>query len=312
MGGGPAGGRDDADPAVSSSVAEASGLSPQESLARQRRIFVDDVVAVRRAIDLLRARPEVDPNRIGLVGWSLGARVGAVTAGADPRLKAVVLMSGGASPVSTYVAQAPAALRPQVRPVLTALDPLRWIARAQGAGHAPGRPQGRGRPAGGARRASEGGAAGARWSSWYPTGHELNAQAYVDQLAFLAEEAPDRRPEDPGRPDRAVVYSTLGGWQKPAGSGRSSPCSSPTWSASLSRAEQIDPEDVAAELGRYQGHLRGELERRGGTVEKFIGDAVMAVFGAPAAHEDDPERAIRAALAIREWAEDEASRCGSE
>ena len=79
-----------------------------------------------------------------------------------------------------------------------------------------------------------------------------------------------------------------------------------------SRAEQMDPEDVAAELGRYQGHLRGELERRGGTVEKFIGDAVMAVFGAPAAHEDDPERAIRAALAIREWAEDRASRCGSE
>ena len=71
-----------------------------------------------------------------------------------------------------------------------------------------------------------------------------------------------------------------------------------------SRAEQMDPEDVAAELGRYQAHLRGELERCGGTVEKFIGDAVMAVFGAPAAHEDDPERAIRAALAIREWAED--------
>jgi class 3 adenylate cyclase/tetratricopeptide (TPR) repeat protein len=71
-----------------------------------------------------------------------------------------------------------------------------------------------------------------------------------------------------------------------------------------SRAEQMDPEDVAAELGRYQAHLRGELERRGGTVEKFIGDAVMAIFGAPVAHEDDPERAIRAALAIREWAED--------
>ena len=144
----------------SSSVAEASGLSPQESLARQRRIFVDDVVAVRRAIDVLRARPEVDPNRIGLVGWSLGARVGAVTAGVDPRLKAVVLMSGGASPVATYVAQAPAALRPQVRTVLTALDPLRWIAPHQGAGPARGRPQGRGRPAGGARRPSEGGPQG--------------------------------------------------------------------------------------------------------------------------------------------------------
>ncbi len=50
-----------------------------------------------------------------------------------------------------------------------------------------------------------------------------------------------------------------------------------------------------------------ELERFGGTVEKFIGDAVMALFGAPVAHEDDPERAVRAALAIREWAREEES-----
>src|SRR6476659_6205867 len=60
----------------------------------------------------------------------------------------------------------------------------------------------------------------------------------------------------------------------------------------------MDPEDVAAELGRYQGHVRAELERYGGTVEKFIGDAAMAVFGAPMAHEDDPERAVRAGLRI--------------
>jgi len=67
------------------------------------------------------------------------------------------------------------------------------------------------------------------------------------------------------------------------------------------RAEQLDPEDVRAVLSPYHAHLRDELERRGGTVEKFIGDAVMAVFGAPVAHEDDPERAVRAALAIRDW-----------
>jgi class 3 adenylate cyclase len=71
------------------------------------------------------------------------------------------------------------------------------------------------------------------------------------------------------------------------------------------RSEQLDPEDVADELGRYHEHVRAELERHGGTVEKFIGDAVMALFGAPTTHEDDPERAVRAALAIREWALDE-------
>src|SRR3989440_9310216 len=67
------------------------------------------------------------------------------------------------------------------------------------------------------------------------------------------------------------------------------------------RAEQLDPEDVEAILRPYHERLRGELERFGGTVEKFIGDAVMALFGAPLAHEDDPERAVRAALAIRDW-----------
>jgi class 3 adenylate cyclase/tetratricopeptide (TPR) repeat protein len=67
-----------------------------------------------------------------------------------------------------------------------------------------------------------------------------------------------------------------------------------------SKAEQLDPEDVRATLSPYYARLRSELERHGGTVEKFIGDAVMAVFGAPVAHEDDPERAVRAALAIRE------------
>ena len=73
-----------------------------------------------------------------------------------------------------------------------------------------------------------------------------------------------------------------------------------------SRAEQMDPEDVVGFLQPYHARLREQLEHFGGTVEKFIGDAVMAVFGAPVAHEDDPERAVRAALAIREWAEDEA------
>jgi class 3 adenylate cyclase/tetratricopeptide (TPR) repeat protein len=68
-----------------------------------------------------------------------------------------------------------------------------------------------------------------------------------------------------------------------------------------SRAEQLDPEDVRALVSPYYAHVREELERYGGTVEKFIGDAVMALFGAPVAHEDDPERAVRVALRIRDW-----------
>jgi class 3 adenylate cyclase len=67
-----------------------------------------------------------------------------------------------------------------------------------------------------------------------------------------------------------------------------------------SRSEQLDPEDVRAILGPYHGTVRDELESFGGVVEKFVGDAVMAVFGAPTAHGDDPERAVRAALAVRD------------
>ena len=66
------------------------------------------------------------------------------------------------------------------------------------------------------------------------------------------------------------------------------------------RAGRLDPEEVRRVLAPYYTRLRAELEGYGGTVEKFIGDAVVALFGAPAAHEDDPARGVRAALAIRE------------
>jgi len=66
------------------------------------------------------------------------------------------------------------------------------------------------------------------------------------------------------------------------------------------RSDQADPEDVGAMLRPYHVRLRREIERFGGTLDKFIGDAVMAVFGAPAAHEDDPERAVRCAARLLE------------
>src|SRR2546421_1071533 len=66
------------------------------------------------------------------------------------------------------------------------------------------------------------------------------------------------------------------------------------------RSEKLDPEDVVAILTPYHDLVRRELESFGGVVEKFIGDAVMAVFGAPTAFGDDAERAVRAALAVRD------------
>jgi class 3 adenylate cyclase len=70
------------------------------------------------------------------------------------------------------------------------------------------------------------------------------------------------------------------------------------------RSDSADPEDVRATLRPYHARLKQEIEHFGGTVEKFIGDAVMAVFGAPVAHEDDAERAVRAALRILEAIDD--------
>lgn len=66
------------------------------------------------------------------------------------------------------------------------------------------------------------------------------------------------------------------------------------------QTEDADPEDVHARMLPYYRLVRTLLESNGGTVEKFVGDAVMGVFGAPAAHEDDPERAVRAGLRIVE------------
>jgi class 3 adenylate cyclase/tetratricopeptide (TPR) repeat protein len=69
-------------------------------------------------------------------------------------------------------------------------------------------------------------------------------------------------------------------------------------------SESADPEDVDKMLSAYAAMARAQIEGHGGVVEKFIGDAVVGIFGVPAAHEDDPERAVRAGLRIAEDAEE--------
>ncbi len=69
---------------------------------------------------------------------------------------------------------------------------------------------------------------------------------------------------------------------------------------STSLGESVDPEALQALLNRYFERMKGIVESHGGLVEKFIGDAVMAVFGVPAAHEDDALRACRAAVEMRD------------
>jgi adenylate cyclase len=71
-----------------------------------------------------------------------------------------------------------------------------------------------------------------------------------------------------------------------------------------SAAERMDPEAVKALVDRTLRRLGDEIERFGGTIDKFIGDNVMGVFGAPITHEDDPERAVRAGLAMHEAMEE--------
>jgi dienelactone hydrolase len=91
---------------------------------------VDSVREVRRAVDVLRSLPEVDDDRIGYVGWSAGARMGAIVAGVEHRIKALDLIAGGAVPLGEYLAQAPPEFRDELEPLLGKSDPLRYVGHA--------------------------------------------------------------------------------------------------------------------------------------------------------------------------------------
>ena len=72
---------------------------------------------------------------------------------------------------------------------------------------------------------------------------------------------------------------------------------------STAMGERLDPEQLRGVMAEYFAVARAAIERHGGTVEKFIGDAVMAVFGVPTVREDDALRAVRAAVELRDTAQ---------
>jgi dienelactone hydrolase len=154
-------------------------------LKQIRAVQIRDVIAVRRAVDLLESLPQVDPSRIGYLGWSAGARTGTFVAASEPHVKALVLLSAGAAPIAAYVANAPPSLRRAVRLVLGSIDPIRYIAMA--------------RP--GTVRLEDGtedetvphaallnivrAAPGGTTVRWYDAPHALNDAAYRDAFAWL-------------------------------------------------------------------------------------------------------------------------------
>ena len=99
-------------------------------LRRQHDLTVQTVADLRHAVDLLASRPDVDASRIGFIGWSFGARTGALLAGVEHRVRAYDLISAGAEPVAAEVAYAPPDVRPEATKLLDAIDPIGGVHRS--------------------------------------------------------------------------------------------------------------------------------------------------------------------------------------
>jgi dienelactone hydrolase len=157
------------------------------AIRRQRDRTARAVVDFRRAVDVLATLPQVDDERIGFVGFSAGARLGAILSGVERRIDAFALMSGGASPVAEYVAPLTPGIRPQALELLAEVDPLDHVARAEPAAllFQNGRrdelvPQS-------ALRALAAAGSRPKRIRWYQAGHGLNVVAYREQLDWLEE-----------------------------------------------------------------------------------------------------------------------------
>jgi dienelactone hydrolase len=157
-------------------------------LRAESDLIAQNVVELRRAVDVLVEEADADEERIGFIGFSGGARTGAILSGNEDRIRAYVLMSGGSAPVAEIVKAVPVEARVEVEEILNGVDPLVHIRKAEPAkllflnGR---RDQVVPRAALNAlyRNASE-----PKEIRWYPTTHEPTVRVYRDMLAWLTRE----------------------------------------------------------------------------------------------------------------------------
>jgi len=170
----------------SSAFPPARPTTVQGLVDESKAVTLSDVVAVRRAADVLASLPEVDKERLGYLGWSNGAKTGAFVAASDSRFRALALLSGGADKLAAFVKAAPPAQRDLVARGLGSVDPLRYLALARSGTVllADGR-----RDQVVPRAALLNMIHAAPHGTlvrWYPAGHELNAAAYRATFTWLA------------------------------------------------------------------------------------------------------------------------------
>lgn len=163
------------------------GLSSEELVRWQGDTIAADVAAVRRAFDVLDANARVDGDRLGLLGWSMGGRLASIVSGIDDRVRATVLMSVGARPVSEYVDAAPAELRDVVQEVLEPIDPLTRIDDVSGALFVQAGRLDSIVPRAALQAVIDATPQGTK-VEWYPADHALDGQARSDRVDWLSEQ----------------------------------------------------------------------------------------------------------------------------
>jgi dienelactone hydrolase len=159
-----------------------------EGLRKERNRTVMGIVELRRAVDLLQSLPLVDDDRIGFVGYSAGARSGAILAGVEPRISAFVFMSGGEDTVDEFMSLVSPEQQGEVRPLLEDTDGVKFIGQASPSKllfQVGRRDEVVPRDALDTliRAGSE-----PKEVKWYNAGHALNTKAQRDQLDWLAKE----------------------------------------------------------------------------------------------------------------------------